>query len=118
MNFEGNINEAVDEKIKFAKKNATSTEEANRLSNLESEAISGFIKGEYDLAKFREFVRAFPIREGRVYFDTLPELIAAVRQIVPMEKQNQVLDHENAHALAAQERGYNFKYGLEYVKDE
>ena len=114
-NFEKDITSKINE-AKFA---APLRTEAEVGYQTETDAYRGFINGEYDLSEFEDILASIPEHEGRIYFDTLPEFIIAVRKL-PINKdvQDEILDHENAHALEAQQRGYSFRYALDYVRDE
>lgn len=112
-----NIESEVLNKVEMAKKMAVSSEESRERSSLESEQVNKFLHGELTAAELKEKLRDVPESKGRVYFDTLPEFIVAVRQIVPdKQTQDEILDHENAHALEVAKRGYNFRYAVEFNK--
>jgi hypothetical protein len=116
MSLERKIN---DERVNQAKKTAP-LEEVDRAANAhEVDVLSKFVEGKYDLNQLRELMGKLPDLGGAAVFETLPEFIYAVRQLgFSKEVQDEILDHENAHAVEALQRGYNIKYELHFTKDE
>lgn len=120
MSFESNPkSENIVDQIESAKKEAPLRTIANNSHTIEAGAEAEFIKGSYDLLKFKEELGNIPELGGKIYFDTLPEFISAIRQIISSKEiQDEILDHENAHALEATQRGYAFRYKIEFARDE
>lgn len=118
MSFE-NIEQKISNSIDRARETAPLHSESYAAYEAETEAYRKFIKGELDLDAFEEMLQNTHEQHGRIYFDTLPEFIVAVRKLIKnKESADDILDHENAHALEAQKRGYNFRYALDFARDE
>jgi hypothetical protein len=119
MNFERNFENEIEAKIEDAKASASPLTKEKAFYKDEAEVHLNFINGEYDIEKFKETLGDLNESSGRVYFDTLPEFILAIRKVIPNKKeQDEILDHENAHALEAQKRGYSFRYAIDFTRDE
>lgn len=119
MNLEKNFKDQTLDKIKHAQDTAPSEETQNQLLIEDSAIASEFIKGKYDINKFRENLGKLPDLGGIAVFETLPEFIQAIRQLgISIKQQNEILDHENAHALEALQRGYNIKYEIRFARDK
>lgn len=119
MAFENFVEQSVDERVEKAKESAPSINKENLGFAGKSEGIRQFIEGEIDRDAFEQLLKGSADHEGRVYFETLPEFILAVRRLVKdKEEADEILDHENAHALEAAQRGYTFRYFIDFKKDE
>jgi hypothetical protein len=118
MNFE-NFEQDIKDSIEKTRESAPLRDEVSGDYKSETETYRKFINGELNQSAFEEILQKSPERSGRIYFDTLPEFIVAVRKLFKnKEEADEILDHENAHALVAQQRGYNFRYALDFARDE
>lgn len=115
MDLEKNVFVDIDK----ARKGAPPKKESEQILDREGKIVSNFIKGEYDVNQFKEMLKSLPELGGVVTFNTLPEFISAIRYLIPgTKKQNEILEHENAHAVEALQRGYrDIQYRISFTRD-
>jgi hypothetical protein len=119
MKLENKLYQETKEKLEAAKKSAPTPSEKNEFFKREANLVSNFINEELPLEQFKEALRVLGETNGIAKFNTLPEFITAVRQLkISKENQDLILDHENAHALEALNRGYSFSYEIHYTKEK
>lgn len=112
------IKKSVSRRVLAAKESAPRHREWRKLDKKREKIIGQFSRGRIDNKKAEELIGNLPELGGEVIFDTLPELIVALKMLNITEvKRAEILDHENAHALAAVQKGFDVSYSIQFSKD-